>query len=69
MRLLSSGQYHVGAKIRAIMDTDLPTDKFLGEVRYVETWVGGQTILGCILNEHIGDAVAQTGGSGISEPA
>lgn len=57
MRLLSSGQYRVGEKIRVIMDTDLPTDEFLGEVRYVEPWVGGQTILGCSLNKHIGDAV------------
>jgi len=57
MRLLSSGHYRVGDKIRVVMDTDLPTDEFLGEVRYVEPWVGGQTILGCSLNAHIGDAV------------
>jgi len=56
-RLLCGGQYRVGQSIQVTMDTDLPTDVFHGEVRYVEPWVGGQTILGCSLNESIGDAV------------
>ena len=57
MRLLCSGQYRVGQRIQVKMDTDLPTDVFQGEIRYVEPWVGGQTILGCRLTENIGDAV------------
>ncbi|MDB4749514.1 PilZ domain-containing protein [Rubripirellula sp.] len=57
MRLLGGGQYRVGQEIRVAMDIDLPTDVFHAEVRYVEPWVGGQTILGCSLTESIGDAV------------
>ena len=57
MRLLCSEQCRVGQSICVTMDTDLPTTMFHGEVRYVEPWVGGQTILGCSLTESIGDAV------------
>ena len=60
MRLLSNGQFRVGQQIRVIMETDLPTEEFVGEVRYIEPWVGGQTILGCSLNENIGDDVLHT---------
>ena len=57
LRLLGSGQYREGQLIRISIKTELSTEKLRGEVRYVEPRVGGQTILGCSLNESVSDRV------------
>ncbi|MDE0864978.1 MAG: PilZ domain-containing protein [Rubripirellula sp.] len=57
MRLLCSGQFHVGEKIKISLEANSPTDMFIGVIKYVEPWVGGQTILGCNLDGGIDDSV------------
>jgi len=57
MRLLCSGTFRVGQTIHIALNTDFPIERFAGVVRYVEPWTGGQTILGCSLDEGIDDVV------------
>ncbi|HBV63782.1 MAG TPA: hypothetical protein DEF45_12250 [Rhodopirellula sp.] len=57
LRLLCVGQYRVGQRIQVKMDTPLLTDVFHGEVRNVEPRGDGKIIVGCSLNENVGDEV------------
>ncbi len=57
IRLRSVGQYRVGQMIQVSMNIEWLADGFHGEVRSVEPTGDGETILGCSMNETIGDAV------------
>lgn len=59
IRLLSQGAFKAGQKIRTELLTDRSHGIYRGVVRRVEPWVGGQSILGCSLEDPIADSVLQ----------
>ena len=60
IQVLCRGEYRVGQRIQVKMGADLPADFLRGEVQYIEPGKEGEIILGCSLNEKIGDAVLKT---------
>ncbi len=57
VRLLCEGQFEPGQPISTELTTDRSHGVYRGVVRRVEPWVGGQSILGCSLNDPIPDSV------------
>ncbi len=53
LRLLCEGQFRVGQTISTELRTDRSHGTYRGVIRRVEPWVGGQSILGCQLNDTI----------------
>lgn len=66
LRLLCDGTYEVGTEFEIELRTEQSYGVYRGVIRHVEPWNGGQSVLGCQLNEPISDEVlAQLAAEGI----
>ncbi len=59
LRFLCSGQFKVGQSFSTELKTDRSHGTFRGEIRRVQPWTGGKTVLGCQLIDRIPEEVLQ----------